>query len=187
MGATKLAPAAAALALAAAFTLPAYSFFRQPCDPADTAPGRLALFDANAGADSTDEYTPIAADNDALRPSNPPYWLADLPTASAPTGTQPGRAPAPTRLSIIAPHAQDLILNLRDYPAWRITLNGAPTTSSIQRPDGLIAIPIPAGHSTIDIRYAHTFDQTLGDAITLLALAAFLFPLCRKTRSLSDH
>ena len=70
------------------------------------------------------------------------------------------------------------ILNLRDYPAWRVSLNGCDRRQyASHRDDGLIAIPIPAGASTIDIRYAHTLDQTLGDAITLLALAVFAFTL----------
>jgi hypothetical protein len=174
-------PSLPVLLLAAALTLPAYHFFRQPCGPADTASARLALFQSNAGTDPTDEYTPVAADNEALKPNNPPYWLADSPAAAAPTATAPG--PAPTHLSLTAPRAEDLILNLRDYPAWRITLNGAPTPHSTPRPDGLIVVPIPAGTSTIDIRYAHTFDQTLGDAITLLALAVCLFLQLRKTQA----
>jgi len=179
LGSARLAPAAAVVLLVAALTLPAYHLFRQPCDPADTAPARLALFQTNAGADPTDEYTPIAADNDALKPNNPPYWLADSPTAPAPATTEPG--PAPTHLSLTAARAEDLILNLRDYPAWRITLNGALAPHPAERPDGLIVVPIPAGPSTIDIRYAHTFDQTLGDAVTVLALAVCLFSLRRKT------
>jgi hypothetical protein len=157
----------AAIGVAAALTIPAYHLFRQPCDPADTAPARLALFQSSVGADPTDEYTPTNADNDALKPNNPPYWLDDSPTAPAPASTHPGSAPM--HLGLVAPHATNLILNLRDYPAWRITLNGAPDPTREPRPDGLIAIPIPAGPSTLGLRYAHTFDQLLGDAVSLLA------------------
>ncbi|MGA1981131.1 MAG: hypothetical protein ABSG84_01550 [Acidobacteriaceae bacterium] len=156
------------LALATSLTFPAYHFFHQPCDPQDTAPTRLTLFQSNAGTDPADEYTPTTADNDVLKPNNPPYWLADEPNAAAPATAAPGSAPM--HVVLTAPRAEDLILNLRDYPAWRITLNGALDPTRARRPDGLIAIPIPAGASTIDIRYAHTLDQTLGDAITLLAL-----------------
>jgi hypothetical protein len=38
------------------------------------------------------------------------------------------------------------------------------------RADGLIAIAVPAGRSNIDIRYAQTADETLGDAISIAAL-----------------
>ena len=81
------------------------------------------------------------------------------------------------------PHPEDLILDLRNYPAWRITRNGSPILAREHRTDGLIAIPIPAGPSTIDIRYARTLDQSLGDAITLLALALLLFILRAKAFS----
>ena len=164
--------AVAALVLAAALTHPAVQFFRQSCDVDDTAPARLALFHSNDGTDPTDEYTPTDADNDTLQPSDPPYWLASSPTAPPPINATPG--PAPTHLTLTAPAAEFLILNLRDYPVWRISRNGSPDAAREHREDGLIAVAIPAGPSILDIRYAHTLDQTLGDAITLLALAAFL-------------
>jgi hypothetical protein len=176
-----------------ALTLPAYHLFRQPCDPEDTAPARLALFHSNLGNDPTDEYTPTTADNDALQPNNPPYSLADSPTAAPTTNAgaphldsemwevpPPTPGPAPTHLTLTTPHPATLILNLRDYPAWRITLNGAPAPPRLPRPDGLIAIPIPSGPSTLDIRYAHSLDQTLGDAFTLLALPILLLTLRRR-------
>jgi hypothetical protein len=68
-----------------------------------------------------------------------------------------------------------LILNLRDYPAWHVFRNGHLDPDREQRDDGLIALDLPAGISTIDIRYARTPDQTVGDAITLLALLILLW------------
>jgi hypothetical protein len=81
-----------------------------------------------------------------------------------------------------APRAETLILNLRDYPAWHISRTGedmqvTPIQQRLKRPDGLIAIPVPAGLSVIDIRYAHTVDQTSGDTITLLGFVLFLLAL----------
>jgi hypothetical protein len=181
------ATSAAVLALATALALPAYHFFRQPCDPADTAPARLTLFQSNAGTDPTDEYTPTTADNDELKPNNPPYWLApnpnDGPLAATPihqlsegSAVRPAPGPASTHLALNPQYSGFLILNLRDYPAWRITLNGALDLTRTRRPDGLVAIPIQAGPSTLDVHYAHTLDQTLGDVITLLAFLFFLLP-----------
>jgi predicted membrane channel-forming protein YqfA (hemolysin III family) len=155
----------------------AYHFFRQPCDPEDTAPARLALFHSNDGTDPTDEYTPATADNDALATHNPPYWLAQSLTEPPPAGALPG--PAPMHFAVTAPNAEALILNLRGYPAWQILRNGVPQSAPASRPDGLIAIHLPAGQSTIDVRYAHTFDQTFGDATTVLAFAIFLFTIRR--------
>jgi hypothetical protein len=170
--------ATASLILAAALVFPAYHHFRQPAYPEDAPRARLALFHSNLGTDPTDEYTPVTADNDALAPPTaaqpptlPPYWLAFTPTASAPTNTKPG--PAPMHLALTLSRDKFLVLNLRDYPAWRITRNGAPTPHPVQRDDGLVTLPLPAGFSTIDIRYARLPSETAGDALTLLALALF--------------
>jgi hypothetical protein len=179
----KPAPTAAlTLVLAATLTWPAYTLFHQTCDEEDTVPARLALFHSNQGTDPTDEYTPINADNDSLAHTNPPYWLAPDPNAKAPANTQPG--PAPTHLTLNSPTPEDIILNLRDYPTWRVTRNGTPITDHIQRDDGLIVLPIPAGPSTINITYAQTIDQTLGDILTLASIAILFFLIRRTPQSL---
>ncbi|HWB33238.1 MAG TPA: hypothetical protein VG714_08710 [Acidobacteriaceae bacterium] len=162
-----------AIILVAALGLPAWHLFRQSCDPEDTAAARVALFHSHAGTDPTDEYTPTAADNDALQPGNAPFWIGNSPTAPPPPGHPAG--PAPMHLRVDAPRAESLVLNLRNYPAWRITRTTDGSTAQIiaarePRPDGLVAIEVPAGNSIIDIHYAHTFDETLGDLISLCAL-----------------
>jgi hypothetical protein len=178
----KLKPAITAalcLAIAVALTLPAYHFFHQRCYPEDTLPARLALFNSsNPGTDPTDEYTPTTANNDILAATNPPFWLSTNPAAPAPANFTPG--PAPTNLTLSSPISQTLILNLRNYPIWKITDNGV-AVSPIHRPDGLIAISIPAGPSVIDITQTHRSDEILGGIITVLALLAL--PLTRRTRT----
>jgi hypothetical protein len=67
-----------------------------------------------------------------------------------------------------------LILNMRDYPAWHVFLNGHLDPDRGQRDDGLIALAVPAGTSTIDIRYGRTADQTLGDGVTFFGLLNLL-------------
>jgi hypothetical protein len=170
------------LVLAAALTYPAYTVFHQTCAEEDTVPARLALFQSNQGAEPTDEYTPITADNDSLAPADSPYWLSPDPNAKAPTHSSPG--PAPTHITVQASTPEDIILNLRDYPAWRITLNGTAITDHLQRDDGLIAFPIPVSPSTIDIDYIQTPDQTLGDILSVLSLALLLFLLLRIRRKI---
>jgi hypothetical protein len=165
---------------AAALTYPAYKNFHQICDQEDTVQARLALFHSNQGTDPTDEYTPVTADNDSLAHTDPTYWLSLDPNAKAPTSTQPN--PAPADLTVNSPAPEDLILNLRDYPAWHIKLNGAPINTRIHRDDGLIALPIPAGPSTISITYDHTLDETIGDLITAFSLALLLLTLRCKSR-----
>lgn len=174
----KTRPAIVIALIATAILTPAtYVIFRQPCYPEDTVQARLAVFHSNQGTDPTDEYTPITADNDALADSNPPFWLAADATADAPPNSVPGRAPM--RLTVTAPAPEVLILNLRDYPAWRITRNGALITGRGARNDGLIAIPVPAGTSHIAIAWAHTPDQILGDIFSILSLLLLLLSLRR--------
>jgi 6-pyruvoyl-tetrahydropterin synthase related domain len=165
------------LLIAAALTYPAYKIFHQACDPEDTVQARLTLFHSNQGTDPTDEYTPTTSDNDSLAGANPPYWLSPDPNAKAPANTGPG--PAPTHLTLNSPAPEDIILNLRDYPTWRITLNGTPITNHIPRGDGLIALSIPAGPSTIDIAFTHPTDQTLGTILTAISLILLLLTLPR--------
>jgi hypothetical protein len=162
----------AALCLAATLVYPAYRLFHQTCDPEDTVSSRLTAFRSHQGVEPTDEYTPNTADNDSLAPANPAFWLSPDPSAKAPANAPP--APAPMHLTLTSPTPQNLILNLRDYPAWRITRNGILVTAREQRDDGLIALPLPPGTSTLSIAYAHTFDQTAGDAITILSLLLLL-------------
>ena len=164
-----------ALVIAATLTATAYRLFQQPCDTTDTVAASLALFRSNAGTDPTDEYTPVTADNDSFAPNNPPSWLALNPNAKAPSNSTPG--PAPTHLTIATPIPQTLILNLRDYPAWRITRNGEPVAAREQRDDGLIAIPLPTGQSQIAIKESQPLDRTVGDILSVIAIILLLFLL----------
>jgi hypothetical protein len=176
--------AVAAVALLAVLTLPAYHVFRQECYDEDTVSSQLAQFQSQAGTDPTDEYTPTAADNSALMEDDPPFWLAGSPATAPPAAAHgPTPGPAPMHLRVTAPLPEFLILNLRNYPAWHVFLNGSTDSALERRPDGLIALAIPAGASTIDIRYAHTRDQTLGDAVSLLALLVLLaLPAMRRSQ-----
>jgi len=151
---------------------PAWHFFAQRCDFEDTVPARVALFHSPLGTDATDEYTPIGADGDALKPGDPPYWL--LPATSdvdspAPAHATPGQAP--THLTQQLPVPEILVLNRRQYPTWQIHLNGRTVTPTHRR-DGLLAIPLPAGADTIDLTPTRPPDQTLG--LSLSALACLL-------------
>ena len=168
------------IVIATVFTYPAYAIFHQTCDVEDTVQARLALFHSNQGTEPTDEYTPTTADNDSLVQTNPAWWLSTDPNAKAPANSQP--APALQHFILNAPIPEDLILNLRAYSGWRVTLNGASVITQTQRDDGLITLPIPAGPSTIDIAYIQTLDQTLGDILSLISVA-FLMSILFRQRS----
>lgn len=163
------------------------STLRQPCETLDLPSVRAQLFTSHHGVEPTDEYTPTNADNDVLRWDDPDHWLANNPAAFAP-GTAPNPAATiinydvpppisqtvsgvgPRHLQINLSQPQILVLNLRDFPAWQVFRNGSLVTQHLQRDDGLLAIALPAGASIIDVRWHRTWDQILGDALSLLAL-----------------
>jgi hypothetical protein len=158
-----------ALLCAVVFVLPSYHVFHQRCYPEDTVAARLTAFrSSNPGTDPTDEYTPITADNDSLSQANPGYWLAAAADTGAPLSLVP--APAPLRFDLSPATATTLILNLRDYPAWRVKVNHSLVATRLKRKDGLIAIPLRAGAAHIEIRYAMLSDQKLGYVLSLLSL-----------------
>jgi hypothetical protein len=176
-----------ALVFAGSMTASKIAAFRQPCEALDLPSARAQLFASHHGVEPTDEYTPADADNDVLRWDDPDHWLASSAAAFAP-GTVPNPAAtivnydvpppiaqtvsgvAPRHLQLTLSQPEVLILNLRDYPAWQVFRNGSLVTQHLQRDDGLLAIPLPAGASIIDVRWHRTWDQILGDLLSLLAL-----------------
>jgi hypothetical protein len=177
----------------------AYHLFAQSCDPAIQPRALATLLATHHGVPPTDEYTPTAADNDLLRTADPAYWLVSAaadPNTPAPHSVpnpqqlnpdadvdippdQTISYPAPRHISLILPRPETLILNLRDYPAWRVTRGipgyperGVTLPPHLQRDDGLLAVALPAGASYIDIAWQLTPDQILGLAITACALFA---------------
>ena len=165
---------AVSLLLAAILTAPAYRLFAQGCDESSSVSATLSLFRSGQGTEPTDEYTPTTADNDALQHNNPPYWLGARDNPSSPPPHSPGPGPAPLHLDLQLATPQTLILNLRAFPAWHITRNGQLITDRLDRDDGLLAIPVPAGPARIDVTYVPSRDQLLGNGISLISLSILL-------------
>jgi hypothetical protein len=187
------------LAVPFALSLLAYHLYAQACDPHDTPTNIALLLRTGHGLGPTDEYTPTAADNNLLRSNNPGYWLLPAnanPNTPAPNTTptpsqlnpnldtddtpipvtQTLSTPAPRHLTLNLTQPSILVLNLRDYPTWQIVNERTPARPiQLQRDDGLLAIALPAGPSTIDIHWRRTPDQTLGLLLSALALIALTF------------
>jgi hypothetical protein len=189
------APVAAGLGLicVAALTFSISKHYLYKCDPEEVPAMVARLFRTSHGVSPTDEYTPNGADNDQLRFDDPAYWLTTDPHAFAPwttpnpNATQPdvdfGQPPpeqtlsdqAPRHLVLDLPQAETLVLNLRDFHNWQVTRNGSEVPSHLQRDDGLIAIALPAGPSTIDVHWRSSGDRYVGGAITFVGLNILLF------------
>ena len=67
-------------------------------------------------------------------------------------------------------HAGFLILRLRSYPAWRITVNGLAAASLPRRLDGLIAVPVARGPVDLTVDWMTTPDVIAGRWLSALAV-----------------
>jgi hypothetical protein len=187
----RAAPAAlTALSLTAALALPAMHLFRETCEAAALPAAELATLERHHTPEPTDEYVPAAASLGAYRPDNPPFWLAANAADYAP-GTTPNTIDAdpnalmpsappdaqlyatPLQFSVASPTPAYLIVNLEDYPHWRVTRNGEAVVL-LHRADGLIALAVPAGVSAIDIRWRHGWDESLGVVVSVLTACLWL-------------
>jgi hypothetical protein len=78
------------------------------------------------------------------------------------------------RIETVAAHSGFLILRLRRYPAWRLTVNGRLASNIPVRDDGLIAVPVSQGPVDVSVDWAATPDVIAGRSVTMLALLALI-------------
>ena len=186
----------------------AWVYFWQPCDDEDNVRAQTATF-RDGGFEGTDEYTAAQADNDAIQRDLPqirvvksadgdegndaaganPEWQAGGPSSHPdllPSEVQIGRwnveqMSATVRLEGSS-GAGFAVLRVMDYPAWRVTVNGAAVNARPRRDDGLMAVPVAAGVSEIEVRYAATRDVWAGRILSLTAAILWLGLAARQRR-----
>ena len=177
------------------FAIASTQLFFQACDDEDQVSAQLSDFQTDTGVAGTDEYAALGSDNtlvatglpDACQVSDPtqelgetdndsgdiPVWYPEQGSCDATFNARIWNT-EDKRFQIDSDDDGFLILRLRRYPAWAITVNGNPISSQGNREDGLIEIPISAGRSNIEIRWTATQDVLLGRRISLASLAALL-------------
>ncbi len=171
--------------------------FWQPCDEEDAISAQVTVFQAGTGFEGTDEYTPIDADNSLIQQRLPQIRVlnaADAETAPTPTTedqNNPNYTPssqdqiaADIKVEQWLPKHKTLtvatqtpgfaILRLMDYPAWQVLANGTPVLNRPHRDDGLMTIPIPAGPTRIEIKYAPTPDLWWGRGLSIASLLTLM-------------
>jgi hypothetical protein len=179
----------------------AWFYFWQPCDDEDNVRAQVATF-RDGGFQGTDEYTEAAADNDAIQQDLPRIRLlraadGDVGNSAAvanpewqeggadllPSEVQIGRWDVERMTATLRSGGGFAVLRVMDYPAWRVTVNGAPVGSRPRRDDGLMAVPVAAGVSQIEVRYGATPDVWAGRALSLAAAILWLGLAARQRRS----
>lgn len=79
--------------------------------------------------------------------------------------------PLTTRYHVTAPKQFRLRLYQFDFPGWHVTIDGAPVTTELAAPEGLIVVLVPQGEHVVEVRFGSTPARTLAWGITA---AAFL-------------
>ena len=167
--------------------------FLQPCDEEDAVAAMVHVYRTGEGLEGYDEFQPPDSDSSLIatnlpdaclvtdpdlklgvvdvQGANPDWWVEQGSCDRALTGEF--WKPEIKRLRAVVPHAGFLILRLRTYPAWRITLNGRQLESLPRRADGLMAVPVQQGPIDLAITWTTTPDLLAGrwlSAISLLLL-----------------
>jgi hypothetical protein len=178
--------------------------FYQVCDEDDSIGGQIASINSGAGVEGTDEYTPIGGDNTLVATSLPDGCLVSDPAAILGEGAEDmtpawdpeqGTCDASYKAALWQPEHKRLraeaeedgwlVLRLRNYPAWRVTVNGKPVENFAKRDDGLMAIPVSEGTNEVAIDWTTTRDVIWGRAITLAGLFLLAVVLWIESRNSS--
>jgi hypothetical protein len=161
-------------------------------DDLATILGRQA---SGTGFIGTDEYAPLGADNSTVamglpdaclasdfdtelgvtpEPGATPQWQPDQHSCMA-TAAGQGGDPEHWRVQMSAAHAGFVILRLRSYPAWRITLNGHQVADLPARVDGLISVPVAQGPVALAVDWRSTPDVLAGREVSALGLMGLIW------------
>lgn len=196
---------ACATAFAAATVYAAVSFF-QVCDVEDTVASTLGAYHSGAGFEGMFEYAPPGADLTQIATGLPaaclvtdPAMVLGKPNPDEPgsnpvwSSEQPGclaafpefdQSPSPEHLRLHATmdRAGFLVLRLLNFPAWRVTVNGAAIKNLPLRSDGLMAVPVNAGPLDLTVDWHLTADVAAGRLLSAICalLLAVLFLMERR-------
>jgi hypothetical protein len=174
-------------------TFAAQHFFRDAPEDDDFA-NLLKEYSSGSGFVGSDEYAPPGAENSlvamglpdacltdnfddeqgvAPTPQDNPVWLPEQHSCIS-TATSTQRGPEHLRVDTVAVRAGFMVLRLRSYPAWRITVNGLVVSGLQARDDGLIAVPVQQGPVRIDVDWTATPDVIAGRCLSALAVLGLL-------------
>jgi 6-pyruvoyl-tetrahydropterin synthase related domain len=138
-------------------------------------PALEAAIQDGIGFEGTDEYDPIGDDRTDLPAKQPrASWLprSDSDVHKEARIVVKNWTAEHRVVRVVTNQPGRLVLRLLNYPAWRVTLNGAQVSLEHPRGTEQMIIPVPAGDSELRIDFTRTMDRTLGGTISLASLAA---------------
>lgn len=134
----------------------------------------------NVGLTSGDEYLPIWAKERPLAPPDGDYsdlaWRVYV-QSSEPAASVSASTPCDAGVgcyTINTAGVTRVTLAQLYFPGWTVSVDGAPADLEPVTANGLIGFSVPSGSHQVEIRYSGTTAQHVGEAITLLGLAALV-------------
>jgi hypothetical protein len=131
------------------------------------------------GYEGTYEYCTLGGDQTELPVRSPVVVLLPAePEQSSAAGSAPQQVgswsvedwqPERKVLIVDAPSPLRAAVRLLNYPAWRIRVNGEPVESESDADSGQMIVPLPAGRSRVEVRFAQTTDRAGGGALSCIA------------------
>ena len=176
-----LVPALALSAITAGAAAMVRTAWWDSCD----APFIAGEISSGHGYEGTDEYSPLGFDRSDLVPNDPAYGPDEqiarvdptsgqiVPVAGVQIQVEQWSSERKAFTSKAANQTQ-LGLHAVDYPAWKATLDGAPTEIEAAADTGQIIISVPPGAHHVEVRFRRTWDRTAGDAISLISAIGLL-------------
>jgi hypothetical protein len=131
------------------------------------------------GTTSTADYVPATVDTIPARDGNVVYgFLVNKPLNRVNRPTVPADAqvvseevsPLHFRYTVSTPAKFLLRLFLFQFPGWTVTVDGEPVEPELARPEGFMAIPVPAGDHLVDVRFRDTPPRQMAWGITAVSL-----------------
>jgi len=130
------------------------------------------------GFDGTDEYDPLADDHYNLPQKAPRAQILAMEESGALVRKAEIHVERWTaeekELSVRSPQPLRLAMRLLNYPGWRVEIDGKAVTPQLAETTAQMILPLSAGTHRITMRFGRTPDRTLGGAISMVALLAFL-------------
>lgn len=129
----------------------------------------LAGVTSEQGYDGTDEYVPRGGDRYDLAPTAPRVVLSPAPDLPANRVVVSSWAPNRKAFAVDTPLPARAALHLFNYPAWQVRVNGQPVEAESDPDTGQMIVPLPSGHSRVELSFVRSSDRTAGAILSALA------------------
>ncbi len=132
-----------------------------------------------AGYEGTDEYTPLGADPSAIDKDARKVTMAGPAHAAIDILNWGAESKS---FTVQSSAADQIVLRLFRYPAWRVEVNGREVQTTGREGTGQMLVPVSAGMNRVEIRFARTRDGAAGGWISLVTVAGVISWLAWRRR-----